>query len=224
MGIDCSDSPVAELNSIHRKYQGLSSTLQRLICPYFPFCFPGLDLLRDITHSTPVHSITHNDSFISHSHSQVNDCGSAENSYSPLESILPTEATELRLEPAALITRHANNIPCSSEEEKEAKQYSAAVRVPGEQETTESTAMVGTVTTEVKDEKKFALSKLRVLLRTIGILFVLFLVLITLTESDLDVAFFQTPELEQFHYEYFCPLRRWFACKLVWVGGLLISK
>lgn len=81
---------------------------------------------------------------------------------------------------------------------------------------------------EVEQVNKFVLSVLRLLLVTIGLLFVLLLLLIILTESDLDVAFLrdirQTPEFEQFHSEYFCPLRRWFACKLRWVGGLLIDK
>ncbi|NXK21680.1 FRMD5 protein, partial [Arenaria interpres] len=33
----------------------------------------------------------------------------------------------------------------------------------------------------------------------------------------------QTPEFEQFHYQYFCPLRRWFACKVRAVVNLLID-
>ncbi|NWI82585.1 FRMD5 protein, partial [Dryoscopus gambensis] len=74
---------------------------------------------------------------------------------------------------------------------------------------------------------KFVLSVLRLLLVTVGLLFVLLLLLIVLTESDLDTAFFrdirQTPEFEQFHYQYFCPLRRWFACKLRAVVNLLID-
>ncbi|NWS01832.1 FRMD5 protein, partial [Motacilla alba] len=74
---------------------------------------------------------------------------------------------------------------------------------------------------------KFLLSVLRLLLVTVGLLFVLLLLLIVLTESDLDTAFFrdirQTPEFEQFHYQYFCPLRRWFACKLRAVVNLLID-
>ncbi|NXU21609.1 FRMD5 protein, partial [Thalassarche chlororhynchos] len=74
---------------------------------------------------------------------------------------------------------------------------------------------------------KFVLSVLRLLLVTVGLLFVLLLLLIVLTESDLDTAFFrdirQTPEFEQFHYQYFCPLRRWFACKVRAVVSLLID-
>lgn len=42
--------------------------------------------------------------------------------------------------------------------------------------------------------------------------------LLLLLESDIDVSFLheirQTPEFEQFHYEYYCPLRRWILCKI----------
>ncbi|NXP68950.1 FRMD5 protein, partial [Chloropsis cyanopogon] len=80
---------------------------------------------------------------------------------------------------------------------------------------------------QAQQVNKFLLSVLRLLLVTVGLLFVLLLLLIVLTESDLDTAFFrdirQTPEFEQFHYQYFCPLRRWFACKLRAVVNLLID-
>ncbi|XP_072537179.1 FERM domain-containing protein 3 [Salminus brasiliensis] len=50
------------------------------------------------------------------------------------------------------------------------------------------------------------------------ILLILLPLLLVLLESDLDVSFLQeirqTPEFEQFHYEYYCPMRRWFLCKL----------
>uniref|UniRef100_A0AAY4BK95 FERM domain-containing protein n=1 Tax=Denticeps clupeoides TaxID=299321 RepID=A0AAY4BK95_9TELE len=39
---------------------------------------------------------------------------------------------------------------------------------------------------------------------------------VLLLESDIDVSFLhdirQTPEFEQFHHEYYCPLRRWLIC------------
>ncbi|NXQ93838.1 FRMD5 protein, partial [Sagittarius serpentarius] len=80
---------------------------------------------------------------------------------------------------------------------------------------------------QAEQVNKFVLSVLRLLLVTVGLLFVLLLLLIVLTESDLDTAFFrdirQTPEFEQFHYQYFCPLRRWFACKVRAVVSLLID-
>ncbi|KAM7416794.1 hypothetical protein PAMA_018724 [Pampus argenteus] len=51
-----------------------------------------------------------------------------------------------------------------------------------------------------------------------GVLFVTVPTLLLLLESDIDVSFLheirQTPEFEQFHYEYYCPLRRWVMCKV----------
>ncbi|XP_061881860.1 FERM domain-containing protein 3 [Entelurus aequoreus] len=51
-----------------------------------------------------------------------------------------------------------------------------------------------------------------------GVLVVTVPTLLLLLESDLDVSFLheirQTPEFEQFHYEYYCPLRRWIVCKV----------
>uniref|UniRef100_A0A3B5L2Z2 FERM domain containing 3 n=1 Tax=Xiphophorus couchianus TaxID=32473 RepID=A0A3B5L2Z2_9TELE len=46
-----------------------------------------------------------------------------------------------------------------------------------------------------------------------GVLLITVPTLLLLLESDIDVSFLheirQTPEFEQFHYEYYCPLRRW---------------
>ncbi|XP_076847595.1 FERM domain-containing protein 3 [Brachyhypopomus gauderio] len=60
-----------------------------------------------------------------------------------------------------------------------------------------------------------------------ALLLVLLPLLLVLLESNLDVSFLQdirqTPEFEQFHYEYYCPLRRWFLCKfeglMEWLWG-----
>ncbi|XP_015229741.1 FERM domain-containing protein 3 isoform X2 [Cyprinodon tularosa] len=51
-----------------------------------------------------------------------------------------------------------------------------------------------------------------------GVLLITVPTLLLLLESDIDVSFLheirQTPEFEQFHYEYYCPLRRWILCKI----------
>ncbi|CAJ1068947.1 FERM domain-containing protein 3 isoform X3 [Xyrichtys novacula] len=51
-----------------------------------------------------------------------------------------------------------------------------------------------------------------------GVLLVTVPTLLLLLESDIDVSFLheirQTPEFEQFHYEYYCPLRRWILCRI----------
>uniref|UniRef100_A0A673L799 FERM domain containing 5 n=1 Tax=Sinocyclocheilus rhinocerous TaxID=307959 RepID=A0A673L799_9TELE len=194
----------------------------------------GLESLRDSAHSTPVRSMSHGDSFIPRSRSQATDSGDgtaviSDETYSPSDSVLPTPVAEHSLEMA--VSRQINGAPCSIEEEKESE---AATPTVGDMaELGADSRAVGPVQSagalsETEQVNKFVLSVLRLLLVTIGLLFVLLLLLIILTESDLDIAFLrdirQTPEFEQFHYEYFCPLRRWFACKLRWAGGLLINK
>ncbi|XP_062273139.1 FERM domain-containing protein 3 [Scomber scombrus] len=62
------------------------------------------------------------------------------------------------------------------------------------------------------------LSVARFVAVVMGVLFVTVPTLLLLLESDIDVSFLheirQTPEFEQFHYEYYCPLRRWILCKI----------
>lgn len=62
------------------------------------------------------------------------------------------------------------------------------------------------------------LSVARLIAVVIGVLFVAVPTLLLLLESDIDVSFLreirQTPEFEQFHYEYYCPLRRWIVCRI----------
>uniref|UniRef100_A0A3P8QK51 FERM domain-containing protein 5 n=1 Tax=Astatotilapia calliptera TaxID=8154 RepID=A0A3P8QK51_ASTCA len=186
-------------------------------------------------HSTPVRSVSHGESFIPRSRSQVADTSEgmaviSDEAYSPSDSVLPTPVAEHSMELA--VSRQINGAPCSIEEEKESEASTSMHGERGDFGADSRSAQEGaggdSALSEVEQVNKFVLSVLRLLLVTIGLLFVLLLLLIILTESDLDIAFLtdirQTPEFEQFHYEYFCPLRRWFACKLRWVGGLLINK
>uniref|UniRef100_A0A4W4GFD4 FERM domain containing 5 n=1 Tax=Electrophorus electricus TaxID=8005 RepID=A0A4W4GFD4_ELEEL len=192
----------------------------------------GLESLRDSAHSTPVRSVSHGDSFIPRSRSHAADAGDgmaiiSDDAYSPSDSVLPTPVAEHSLE--LTVSRQINGAPCSIEEEKESEAGTPLGEEPGDLGADSRAAGSSQAAlSEVEQVNKFVLSVLRLLLVTIGLLFVLLLLLIVLTESDLDIAFLrdirQTPEFEQFHYEYFCPLRRWFACKLRWVGGLLINK
>ncbi|XP_015227061.1 PREDICTED: FERM domain-containing protein 5 [Cyprinodon variegatus] len=196
----------------------------------------GLESLRDSAHSTPVRSVSHGDSFMS-SRGHLEDSSEASTSgvisdetYSPSDSVLPTPVAEHGVElPSA---RHLNGSPCSIDEEKESEaralkegqagEFRSGRRAMGEVRSRPSQGA------DVEDLNKFILSVLRLFLVTIGLLFALLLLLIMLTESDLDIAFLRdirkTPEFQQFHFEYFCPLRRWFACKLRWMGSFLISK
>ncbi|XP_062244141.1 FERM domain-containing protein 5-like isoform X1 [Platichthys flesus] len=196
----------------------------------------GLESLRDSAHSTPVRSVSHGDSFM-YSRRQLIDGSEASTSavisdeaYSPSDSMLPTPVAEHHAEmPSA---RNLNGSTCSNDEEQEAKagtskKEQAAEFGPGRR----ALRMVRSRPSPPSDAEelnKFVLSVLRLFLVTIGLLFALLLLLIMLTESDLDIAFLRdirkTPEFQQFHFEYFCPLRRWFACKLRWMGGFLVSQ
>lgn len=195
----------------------------------------GLESLRDSAHSTPVRSVSHGDSFMS-SRGQMVDGSEASTSavisdeaYSPSDSVLPTPVAEHGMEMP--LARHLNGAPCSIDEEKESE---AGTSKEGQVDFTSGRRALRMVRgrpsppSDVEELNKFILSVLRLFLVTIGLLFALLLLLIMLTESDLDIAFLRdirkTPEFQQFHFEYFCPLRRWFACKLRWMGGFLISK
>ncbi|XP_040272973.1 FERM domain-containing protein 3 isoform X2 [Bufo bufo] len=58
----------------------------------------------------------------------------------------------------------------------------------------------------------------RLVLVALGLLLVFLPLLLVLLESDIDISFLhdirQTPEFEQFHNQYYCPLRKWLACKI----------
>uniref|UniRef100_A0A8C5M8G1 FERM domain-containing protein 3 n=1 Tax=Leptobrachium leishanense TaxID=445787 RepID=A0A8C5M8G1_9ANUR len=58
----------------------------------------------------------------------------------------------------------------------------------------------------------------RLILVALGLIMVLLPLLLVLLESNIDISFLheirQTPEFEQFHNEYYCPLRKWLACKI----------
>uniref|UniRef100_A0A6Q2Z744 FERM domain-containing protein n=1 Tax=Esox lucius TaxID=8010 RepID=A0A6Q2Z744_ESOLU len=62
------------------------------------------------------------------------------------------------------------------------------------------------------------LSAIRLVSMVTGVLLVAVPMLLLLLESDIDVSFLReirlTPEFQQFHYEYYCPLRRWLLCKV----------
>ncbi|NXG66033.1 FRMD5 protein, partial [Hemiprocne comata] len=192
----------------------------------------GLESLRDSAHSTPVRSASHGDAFAAPGRSSRAESSErvaviADENYSPADSVLPTPVAEHSLE-LMLLSRQANGAPCSIEEEKESEAGTpaAAEEAGGElRALCPGTGSLGEA--QAEQVNKFVLSVLRLLLVTFGLLFVLLLLLIILTESDLDTAFFrdirQTPEFEQFHYQYFCPLRRWFACKVRAVVSLLID-
>ncbi|KAF0043398.1 hypothetical protein F2P81_004735 [Scophthalmus maximus] len=183
----------------------------------------GLESLRDSAHSTPVRSVSHGDCFMpsrgqmAYRREASTSAVISDEAYSPSDSVLPTPVAEHGAEMP--LARHLNGSPCSVDEEPgseagTSKEGHAAEFGPGRR----ALRMVRSKPSppsDVEELNKFVLSVLRLFLVTIGLLFALLLLLIMLTESDLDIAFLRdirkTPEFQQFHFEYFCPLRRWFA-------------
>ncbi|GCB71275.1 hypothetical protein scyTo_0005896 [Scyliorhinus torazame] len=68
----------------------------------------------------------------------------------------------------------------------------------------------------------------KLLLVGLGLMLFAFPLLLVLLESDIDASFLreirQTPEFEQFHNEYYCPLRQWLACKVYYILDKLGSS
>ncbi|KAG2465418.1 FRMD3 protein, partial [Polypterus senegalus] len=64
-----------------------------------------------------------------------------------------------------------------------------------------------------KQLNAFVRSFIQLLAVGLGLLLLVVPLLLVLLESDIDISFLheirQTPEFEQFHYEYYCPLRQW---------------
>ncbi|XP_026123093.1 FERM domain-containing protein 5 [Carassius auratus] len=193
----------------------------------------GLESLRDSGHSTPVRSVSSGNSFLrSHGNGAEGGHGTAEFSqdpYSPSDSVLPTPVSNDPSDPAQV--RHTNG-PRSIQEEggtelctqNQAKPQ--GVKPKGKRSQLEKTRPTQHGPEEGVNQVICSLARL--FLVALALLFALLLLLIVLTESELDLAFLRdirrTPEFQQFHYEYFCPLRRWLACKLRWMGGHLTNK
>lgn len=194
----------------------------------------GLESLRDSGHSTPVRSVSNGNSFLqSHGSGAEGGNGTAEfseDSYSPSDSMLPTPVSNDHSDQAQV--RHTN-CPRSIQQERGTElTASDQARPLGVKAKGKASRPGKTQSTQRSPEEErvneFICSLARLFLVTLALLFALLLLLIVLTESELDLAFLRdirrTPEFQQFHYEYFCPLRRWLACKLRWMGGHLINK
>ncbi|XP_023393531.1 FERM domain-containing protein 3 isoform X2 [Pteropus vampyrus] len=65
----------------------------------------------------------------------------------------------------------------------------------------------------------------RLLVVGLGLLLFVFPLLLLLLESGIDLSFLceirQTPEFEQFHYQYYCPLKEWVAGKVTLILYML---
>ncbi|KAA0723296.1 FERM domain-containing protein 5 [Triplophysa tibetana] len=192
----------------------------------------GLESLRDSGHSTPVRSVSNSNAFLQ-SHGSGAEGGTAEfsqHSYSPSDSMLPTTVSSDHSDQTQV--RHTNG-PRSIQEERGTELIASDQARPlGVKAKGKGSRPGKTQSSQRSPEEErvneFICSLARLLLVTLALLFALLLLLIVLTESELDLTFLRdirrTPEFQQFHYEFFCPLRRWLGCKLRWMGGHLINK
>ncbi|XP_059825068.1 FERM domain-containing protein 3 [Hypanus sabinus] len=73
-----------------------------------------------------------------------------------------------------------------------------------------------------------AKSFVKLLVVGLGLMLFAFPLLLVLLESDVDASFLreirQTPEFEQFHNEYYCPLRQWLTYKIQYILDKLSSS
>ncbi|KAM4748581.1 FERM domain-containing protein 5 [Rhinophrynus dorsalis] len=173
----------------------------------------GLESLRDSAHSTPVRST---DSIDALTPQASRETVISDESYTPCCSILPTPVSEPS--PDLSLGRQVNGTPCSAhDEESEVASTSTSdteitpPALPGPEGASPSES-------EPEPANNFLQSVLRLLAVTVCLLLALLLLLVILAESELELAFLRdirlTPEFQQFHYQYFCPLRRWVSCKL----------
>ncbi|XP_028314221.1 FERM domain-containing protein 3 isoform X2 [Gouania willdenowi] len=151
----------------------------------------------------------------------------SELNYSPCPSILPTPVEDSQggvsslssspVQSPALLLRelHADpDIQAQLEAERERDRAYERTRLAAR-------SRVGGVLSLLSSNQRVnacLLSGARLLAVVVGVLLVTVPTLLLLLESDLDVSFLheirQTPEFEQFHYEYYCPLRRWVLCRV----------
>lgn len=174
---------------------------------------PGLESLRDSAHSTPMRSSDHLEALTPRSSRET---VFSDEAYTPCCSILPTPVRESNLELS--FGQQVNGTTCTSKDEESDL---AAPSIPDME--TPPPALPGPEGSvprepEPEQENTFLQSVLRLLAVTLCLLLALLLLLVILAESDLELAFLRdirlTPEFQQFHYQYFCPLRRWVSCKL----------
>uniref|UniRef100_A0A8C2BVW5 FERM domain-containing protein 3 n=1 Tax=Cyprinus carpio TaxID=7962 RepID=A0A8C2BVW5_CYPCA len=172
----------------------------------------GLSALKDSVHLSPLKPSIH----VDHEDEACAALTISDTAYSPCASVVPTPVEEsqgglnlLFQSPTRLLKElHADpemQLELQAERERElareAFRQSLCSPSSGRQQM-----------------QACLISAARLVVMATGLLVILLPLLLVLLESDLDISFLhdirQTPEFEQFHYEYYCPLRRWFLCKL----------
>ena len=137
--------------------------------------------------------------------------------YSPCASMLPTPVDDGEGGVAALFqspARMLRELHADPEVQRE-------LRAEREREVAMETARLATCPPQRSSWQQLracARGAARLVAVAGGLLLLLLPMMLLLLESQLDVAFLhdirQTPEFQQFHYDYYCPMRRWLLCEL----------
>ncbi|KAI5617770.1 FERM domain-containing protein 5 isoform X4 [Silurus asotus] len=174
--------------------------------------------------STPDHSIASSPSLLS-TNSTGPECGNeeakiSEGTYKPSSNVFPTpefvSTLDQEVEDPESVTPKGATLAQSVSHKPGGRASNLGNLKPstGGSETHQTCEIIGLLA--------------RLVLVTLASLLAILLVLIAITESKLDVLFLrdirETPEFQQLHYTYFCPLRRWLTCTLRWIGVHLIKE
>ncbi|CAI9602444.1 unnamed protein product, partial [Staurois parvus] len=144
----------------------------------------------------------------------------SEQMYNPSASLLPTPVDEgIEMLFNSSLRPESNRDDVDSFEEFDADEH--AFLIAEEEELKEARKALSVSYNFLMGNMQlnaFLKSFSRLVLVALGLLLVLLPLLLVLLESDIDISFLheirQTPEFEQFHNEYYCPLRKWLACKI----------
>nr|XP_015217881.1 PREDICTED: FERM domain-containing protein 3 isoform X2 [Lepisosteus oculatus] len=142
--------------------------------------------------------------------------------YNPCTSVLPTPVEDGGID---LLFDHpvklAKEPDVDNESYEELEADERAFLIAEEEEMKEVRRVLGCsykLLTGNKQLNACMQSFVRLLAVGLGLLVFALPLLLVLLESDIDISFLheirQTPEFEQFHHEYYCPLRQWMTCKM----------
>uniref|UniRef100_A0A096LS39 FERM domain-containing protein 3 n=1 Tax=Poecilia formosa TaxID=48698 RepID=A0A096LS39_POEFO len=138
---------------------------------------------------------------------------------SPCASMLPTPVEDSQSPARLLRELHADpDIQAQLEAERERDREFERTRLAARSRMSGILASSLRLLSSNERVNTWVLGVARFVAVLMGVLLITVPTLLLLLESDIDVSFLheirQTPEFEQFHYEYYCPLRRWILCKI----------
>ncbi|KAM8960985.1 FERM domain-containing protein 3 isoform 2-T2 [Pelodytes ibericus] len=144
----------------------------------------------------------------------------SEQVYNPSASLLPTpvdEGVEMLFNSSTRAEHERDDT--DSFEELEADEHAFLIAEEEEmKEARKALSLSYNFLMENMQLNAFMKSFSKLIVVALGLVLVVLPLLLVLLESNIDISFLheirQTPEFQQFHNEYYCPLRKWLACKV----------